>query len=157
MSMRSLWAGSRFPVAASDPFVSLSRAIQQSLDDTLRGLPVGATEAAAMPVRMDVKEDEGAFHVTADLPGLTEKEVEVTFDDGVLTLRGEKKIERDEKKDTWHVVERSYGSFARRLSLSAAIDATKIEAKFEKGVLTVTLPKQPHEQTAGRKIEIKTA
>ena len=75
---------------------------------------------------------------------------------GIL-LRGEKKIERDEKKDTWHIVERSSGSFARKLSLSAPIDAEKIEAKFEKGVLTVMLPKQPQAQTSARKIEIKTS
>lgn len=114
-------------------------------------------EAAALPVALDVKEDEKTFRVTADLPGLTEKEVEVSFDDGLLTIRGEKKIERDEKKDTWHIVERSAGSFARKLSLSAPIEADKIEAKFEKGVLTVTLPKQAQAQTSARKIEIKTS
>jgi HSP20 family protein len=131
--------------------------LQQSLDDGFLGSPSATTEAAAMPVRLDVKEDDKAFHVTADLPGLSEKEVEVTFDDGLLTIRGEKKVERDEKKDTWHLVERSYGSFARRLSLSAAIDPARIEAKFDKGVLTVTLPKQPQEQASAKKIEIKTA
>jgi HSP20 family protein len=152
--MRSLWSPSRYQNSGAE-FWPLHRVIQ-SLDDAFRGLPMTPTEAAAMPVKIDVKEDEKAFYVSADLPGLTEKEVEVTFDDGLLTIRGEKKVERDEKKDTWHIVERSYGSFARRVSLSAAIDASKIEAKFDKGVLSVSLPKQPQEQTAGRKIEIKS-
>jgi HSP20 family protein len=137
--------------------MSLQRALQESIEDAWRGLPAGhLMEAAALPVAIDVKEDDGAFRITADLPGLTEKEVEVSFDDGLLTIRGEKKIERDEKKDTWHIIERSSGSFARKVSLSAPIDDEKIEAKFEKGVLTVTLPKQPPAQASARKIEIKT-
>ncbi len=150
MSFRSLIA--RYPEGA-DPFFSMGRALQRSLDDAWRGFP---TEAAAMNVALDVKEDDKAFHVAADLPGLTEKDIDVSFDDGLLTIRGEKKVEREEKKDTWHIVERSSGSFARRLSLSAAIDAAKIAAKFEKGVLTVTLPKLAEEKASARKIEIKS-
>jgi HSP20 family protein len=156
MSLRSL-ISTRYPDNIADPFLSVSRALQRSLDDAWTGLPAFSTEAAAMPVAIDVKEDDKAFHVTADLPGLTEKDVDVSFDDGLLTIRGEKKVEREEKKDTWHIIERSSGSFARRLSLSAAIDAEKIEAKFEKGVLNVTLPKLAEEKNSARKIEIKSA
>lgn len=140
-----------------DPISSLHREINRAFsglwgpDDGLM-----ATAAASMPLRVDVKEDEKAFHITADLPGMNEKEVDVTFKEGILTIRGEKKVERDEKGDTWHVVERSSGSFARQLMLSANVDEGKIEAKFEKGVLTVTLPKQPIEQAKTKKIEIKT-
>jgi len=155
MAMRSLWSTSRYPMSVGE-YWPVQRVIQ-SLDDVFRGLPTAPTQAAAMPVRVDVKENETSFYVTADLPGLSEKEVEVTFDDGLLTIRGEKKVVRDEKKETWHVTERSSGSFARRLSLSAAIDQAKIEAKFEKGVLTVNLPKQSVEQSVAHKIEIKTA
>lgn len=158
MSLQSL-ISSRYPDMVSDPFFSFSRALQRSLDDGLRGGLLGAfpTEAAAMPVSMDVKEDDTAFYVSADLPGLTEKDVEVSFDDGLLTIRGEKKVEREEKKDTWHIIERSSGSFARRLTLSADVDPNKIDAKFDKGVLTVTLPKLPEEKSSARKIEVKSA
>jgi HSP20 family protein len=158
MILRSYVSPSRHALTrfGGDPLATMQRAFQRTLDDVLHNLPT-ATEAAAMPVRLDVREDETAFHVTADLPGLNESEVEVTFDDGLLTIRGEKKITRDEKKDTWHVVERAHGSFARQLTLSANIAADKIDAKFEKGVLTVTLPKVPVEQTAAKKINIKTA
>jgi HSP20 family protein len=156
MTLHSLLSP-RYPVSASDPFLSIQRAMQRSLDDAIRGATSLTTEAAAMLVTLDVRENEKAFHVTADLPGLTEKEVEVSFDDGLLTIRGEKKVERDEHKDTWHIVERSSGSFARKLSLSVPIDAANIEAKFEKGVLTVTLPKLPKEQGTARKIEIKSS
>jgi len=157
MTLRSILS-TRYPASSADALRSVQRALQSSIDEAWSGLPAGTLmEAAALPVALDVKEDEKAFRVTADLPGLTEKEVEVSFDDGLLTIRGEKKIERDEKKDTWHIVERSAGSFARKLSLSAPIEAEKIEAKFEKGVLTVMLPKQEQAQTTARKIEIKTS
>lgn len=141
---------SRVPDRTQDSFTTLQREMNRLFDDTWRGRVPAET-----PLRLDVKEDEKTFHVTADLPGLAEKDVEVTFDDGTLTIRGEKKIERDEKKDTWHVVERFSGSFARQLVLPTSIDAEKIEANFDKGVLTVTLPKMPEEQAKARKIEIK--
>jgi HSP20 family protein len=153
MMLRALTPLSRF---SNDPFVVMQRALQRTFDDSWQNMPSTPTEAAAMSVRLDVKEDEKAFHVTAELPGLNEKEVEVTFDDGVLTVRGEKKVERDEKKDTWHIVERSQGTFARQLSLPANVDADKIEAKFDKGVLNITLPKMTPEQNSAKKINIKT-
>lgn len=136
----------------ADPFSTLQREMNRLFEDTWRGRALAET-----PLRVDVKEDDKAFHVTADIPGLAEKDVEVTFEDGTLTIRGEKKLERDEKKDTWHLVERLSGSFARQIVLPASIDAEKIEAGFEKGVLTVTLPKMPEEQAKARKIEIKSA
>lgn len=139
---------------ASDPFVSLQRQMNRVFDGMLNDMP---DVASATSLRLDVKEDEKAYHVTTDLPGLSEKDVEVTFNDGVLTIRGEKKVERDEKKDTWHIIERSSGSFSRQLSLPANVDAEKIDAKFEKGVLTVSLPKLPDEKTAAKKIEVKSA
>jgi len=143
---------------ASDPFTSLQRELNRVFDDMWSGLPaMRSAEAAAATLRLDVKEDEKAFHVTADLPGMSEKDVDVTFEDGLLTVRGEKKVERDEKKDTWHIVERSYGTFARQLSLPANIDAEGIVAKFDKGVLTITLPKLPEEQAKTKKIEIKSS
>ena len=157
MVFRSLSQGSR-PLArfSEDPFTAMQHAIERGLGEGWGLIPsLTPTEAASMSVRLDVKEDEQAFHVTADLPGLTEKDVDVTFDDGILTIRGEKKVERDEKKDTWHIVERSHGSFARQLSLPANVDHDKIEAAFDKGVLKVTLPKQPVEQTTAKKITVK--
>ena len=158
MVFRSLVQGSR-PLArfGEDPFVALQRAIERGLGDGWGTVvPALAPHGSGFHVgARDVKEDDKAFHVTADLPGLTDKDVDVTFDDGLLTIRGEKKVERDEKKDTWHIVERSYGSFAPQVSLPANIDSDKIEAAFDKGVLKITLPKQPAEQAAAKKINIK--
>jgi HSP20 family protein len=157
MVLGSLFTPSRYASRyASDPFVSM-RALQRSLDDAFANLPSHFTEAASMPIRLDVKEDDKAYTVTADLPGLSEKEIDMTFDDGVLTIRGEKKVERDEKSGTWHLVERSQGSFARQLSLPTDVQADKIEAKFDKGVLTVILPKETEAQKSAKKISIKTS
>jgi len=139
--------------SSGDPFAALQRQMNRMFDDALGGV---GDVAAAAGLRLDVREDDKAFHVTTDLPGLAEKDVEVTFHDGLLTIRGEKKIERDEKKDTWHIVERSTGSFSRQIGMPATIDAERIEAKFDKGVLTVTLPKLPDEKAAAKKIEVKT-
>lgn len=145
----------RMLTPASDPFVSLQRELNRVFDDMTGGIASRNGAVAASALRLDVKEDEKAFHVTADLPGMAEKDVEVTFEDGVLTIRGEKKVERDEKGETWHIVERSSGSFARQLGLPANVDADKIEAKFDKGVLSVTLPKLPDEKAKAKKIEVK--
>jgi HSP20 family protein len=148
----------RTPLAAlrrdEDPLFSLHREINRAFDNLFEGLPAAAPQTIA--ARLDVKEDEKSFQVTADLPGLTEKDIDLTFEDGVLTLRGEKKIERDEKKDTWHVIERSVGHFARQIALPTAVDPEKIEAKFDKGVLTITLPKVEEEKAKTKKIEIKS-
>ncbi len=144
--------------ASDNPFNIMQRELNRMFDDVWGGLPLaGDTTAAATALRLDVKEDEKAYHVTTDLPGLTEKDVDVSFHEGVLTIRGEKKVERDEKKDTWHIIERSSGTFARQLSLPANINEEGITAKFDKGVLTVMLPKQPEAQTKAKKIEIKGA
>lgn len=147
-------------VRYEDTLYGMQRALERAFGEGFGTLAAGyanPTAAAAIPVRVDVKEDDKAYHVTAELPGLSEKDVEVTFEDGILTLRGEKKLERDETKDTWHIVERSQGSFARQISLPAAIDDGKIEASFEKGVLKIALPKQPAEQAGAKKINIKTS
>jgi HSP20 family molecular chaperone IbpA len=154
MYMRSVLTAPR--ATMNSGYYPFLRALR-SLDDMIATPSQNPTQNPTLGVRLDVREDEGAYHVLADLPGLSEKEVEVTFDEGVLTLHGEKKVERDEKKDTWHIAERSHGSFTRQLSLGDTVDADKIEAKFDKGVLTVTLAKKPQEKPNTRKIEIKTA
>lgn len=156
MMFRSLMSNAR-PLARynEDPFTVMQRVIERSLGEGLGAIAPAFTEAASMSVRVDVKEDEQAYHITADLPGLSEEDVNVTFDDGLLTIRGEKKVERDEAKDTWHITERSQGSFARQLSLPANVDEDRIEAEFDKGVLRITLPKQAAEQNAAKKIQIR--
>jgi len=103
--------------------------------------------------RVDIKEEEKSFVVTAELPGVDPKDVSVELKEGVLTISGEKKFEHEEKNDTYHKIERSYGSFSRSFSLSDRIDDKKIEAKFKEGLLTLTLPKKEKSKT--KKIPVK--
>ena len=104
-----------------------------------------------------MKETEKELVVKADLPGIDEKDVQLTIQDGVLTMRGEKKSERKDDRENYHLVERSYGSFQRSIRLPDTIDEDKIAARFDKGVLTVTLPKRPELVKAEKKIEIKSS
>ncbi len=103
---------------------------------------------------IDVRERENELVVEAELPGMDEKDVSVTLSNGVLTLKGEKKSEREEKKDYYHLMERGYGSFQRSFQLDDTIDTDKVTAAFDKGVLKITLPKRPEAVMAERRIPI---
>jgi HSP20 family protein len=105
--------------------------------------------------RMDVTEKNGIIEITAELPGLEEKDVEITLVDDVLTLKGEKKTEREEKSENRYLVERSYGAFSRSIELPEGVKPEDIKASMSKGVLTVTLPKPAQAVPEGRKIEIQ--
>lgn len=111
-------------------------------------------EAMVVP-SMDIKESDKAIVLTAELPGLDEKDVTLTIADGVLVLKGEKKYEHEDEKEDLHVMERRYGSFMRRFRLPDTVDQDKVDAGFDKGVLTVTMGKKPGMETQERKIEIK--
>lgn len=113
------------------------------------------SKTGAVEPRVDVTEDDNAYEITAEMPGVEEKDVEVTVKDNRLTLRGEKKSEREEKKKDYHMTERSYGSFQRSFLLPQDIDANKIKAEFGKGVLKLTLPKAAEAKTKERKVAIK--
>jgi HSP20 family protein len=142
-----------------DPFGSLFREVQKTFEDFSRRSPLAGFGSDMLAPRIDIAEGKDAIDLTAELPGVDEKDVDVTLADGVLTIRGEKKAERDEKdKDkNWHAVERSYGSFSRTISLPYDPDAAKVEAKFNKGVLHIHLPKPAEVAKKQQKIEIKKA
>jgi len=105
--------------------------------------------------RVDVTEDDKEVRVTAELPGLGMKDIDLSLDQQVLTIRGEKHTEKQEKSRQMHRVERSYGSFRRDIFLPAEVEADHAEAVFDKGVLTVVLPKPAGSAQSGRKIPIK--
>jgi HSP20 family protein len=104
---------------------------------------------------MDVTETNTEIEVTAELPGLEEKDVQINLADNVLTIRGEKKSERDEKTKDYRVVERNYGSFYRTMELPAGVDPDKIKASIAKGVLKVVVPKPAPAQV--KTISVKSA
>ena len=105
--------------------------------------------------RMDVVETDEAFEVTAELPGMTEKDIDVSVADGAVTIRGEKKTEREEKKGDVHLSERSFGTFTRSFGMPENINEDGISAQFDNGVLTLTLPKTEKSKPRAKKIEVK--
>jgi HSP20 family protein len=104
---------------------------------------------------VDLAETEKEYRITAELPGLAEKDVELTLANGVLTLKGEKRDAREEDEKDYHVSERRYGSFQRSFRLPEDVDVERIEAGCKDGVLTVTLPKTAQAQAGKRRIEVK--
>jgi HSP20 family protein len=104
---------------------------------------------------LDVRELDDRFQVNMDLPGIDPSEVSVTFEDGTLAVSGKREFTSEVKDETWHRIERSFGTFARTLRLPRTVDAEGIEASFDKGVLTVSVPKAA--QAKPRTIEVKTS
>ena len=106
---------------------------------------------------VDVAEKDEECEITAELPGLDEKNIEVKLANGTLTIKGEKKEEKEEKQKDYYLSERSYGSFIRSFQLPEGVDEGKIEASFAKGVLTMKLPKSAEAQKNEKTISIKAA
>jgi HSP20 family protein len=106
---------------------------------------------------VDETEDDKAYHVKVELPGMDEKDVDVTLSEGLLTVRGEKKQEDEEKGKDFYRKERSFGTFRRSLQIPVEVDESKIKASFKKGVLTIDLPKSEEAQKKVRHIDVKAA
>ena len=106
---------------------------------------------------MDIVENDESLMLTAELPGMTQKDIDVSVENGVLTVKGEKAEERREEKkeNKIHLYERTYGSFQRSFALPPTVDGNGITAKFDNGVLTLNMPKTPAAKASAKKIEIK--
>jgi len=146
------------------PLESLHREIDRLFDEFGHGWPAfRGSLFGAEPLwprglvapAVDVTEDERTYEVTAELPGMDEKNIEVKVADGSLTIKGEKKEEKEKKRKDYYLHERHSGSFQRSFALPKGVDTNKIEAAFKKGVLTVTLPKTAEAQKSQKKIEVK--
>lgn len=151
MNMRDLipWGRERSPASRGgeimDPFLALHRAMNRLFDDFSRDfdhrLPLLGFGGGLDWPHADLVETDREYRVTAELPGLEEKDVELTFQDGVLILKGEKKVEHN--GDNPLRSERYYGRFQRALAVGSDVDEDKVEAIFKNGLLTVVLPKSP--------------
>jgi HSP20 family protein len=117
----------------------------------------GGMPAAVVAPQIDVSETDNDIQIKADVPGLDENDIEIFVVDDVLTMRGEKKAEREEKQRGWRLVERSGGAFSRVLRLPFAVDAAQVDASFKNGVLTITIPKPKETQDKRHKITVKKA
>jgi HSP20 family protein len=146
----------------SDPFATMRR----QMDDMLEGFNIPwrqmkpSTNGLLTP-RIDVSETDKELRITAELPGVEQKDIAVTLTGDMLTITGQKHTDSEtksgDKEPLFHRIERSYGSFQRTMSVPYDIDPAKVDAKFKDGVLTVTLPKPAELQKQARQIEIKNA
>ena len=137
----------------SAPVFGLRREIDRLFEDTFgRGEGMNSWSPA-----VDVRESDNELRLEVELPGINPEEVEITADNGILTVRGEKKTERKEgdEESRYHVVERSYGSFMRSFQLPQGLDESKIEADYNNGILSIHIPKTALPQP--RKIQIGTS
>lgn len=143
------------------PVVALQREMNRLFDGFFGRLDGQPRSAEALPVAAwaaaDVVETDDHIEVSIELPGLDEKDLDVSVAADGLTIRGEKRVERQEEKKGFYLSERSYGSVFRSIPLPPGVDVDGAEAKFGNGVLTVTLPKSAQAQVPGRKIAIKAA
>ncbi len=112
-------------------------------------------EGRAIAPQLDVRETDKAFVIEAELPGVDDKDISVTFTNGVLSVKGEKKSEHEQKDQNYYVSERSYGRFERAIRLPDSVDESKIEARIDKGVLRITAAKHSGATSPERKIEVK--
>jgi HSP20 family protein len=132
--------------------------MDRMFNEMLRELwgPVADSEEVASRVwapPVDIREGVDALTLTAELPGLTKEDVSITLENNVLTLSGERKFEKEAHGESYHRVERSYGNFSRSFTLPSTVKTDKVDARFENGVLTISLPKQ--EESKPRQITIK--
>lgn len=161
MDFRSLvpfqWSGGRAPARHEDPFAALHREMDRLFDDFHRRAPAPAWfgRGEGVDLKLDVAETDKAIKVTAELPGVEEKDIDVTLTGDVITIKGEKKFEQERKEDNYHLVERSYGSFQRSLRLPFAAGDKDVGADFKNGVLTITVAKPTEAQTSAKKIDVK--
>lgn len=140
------------------PLISLHREVNRLFDDVFRGFggsTAGAFDRIAGWPSVELGETDAEIRVTAELPGLDEKDVEITVEDSMLTLRGEKRSEVEDKDRGYS--ERSYGRFERRIGLPKTIERDKANATFRNGVLTVTLPKTAAANENVRRIPVNTS
>lgn len=136
------------------PFMNVGNFMDLEPMRAMRGGPLGALIESA---KTDVSETDSEFEISMELPGIDEKDIELGISDGVLTLKAEKKAQREEKKKDYHLTERSYGSVRRSFRIPEGVDSDKIKAAFSKGVLEVTLPKTKEAKAKQRKIPVKAS
>lgn len=139
------------------PFSLLRQEMNTLFDNFFRGFELEPFKGhlGAFSPSIDVKESDKDISVTAELPGLDDKDIDVSLSRDSLTIRGEKKEEKEEKGKDYYRMERSFGSFSRTIALPAEIDVNKVKAEFKKGLLTVTLPKTEKAVKEKKKISVK--
>lgn len=140
-----------------DPIFSLRREIDRMFDEIFDGFGNSAYRSVNLRPAIDITENDNELVISADMPGLDEKDLDVSLVGDVLTIKGEKRAEHEQKNGGHHYVERRFGSFSRSVRLPFEVDDQEVEAKYDKGVLTIRVPKPAELQKAVRRIPIKAA
>jgi len=141
---------------ATNPFQLLQREMNRLFDDVFSpdiGMGMGRSggdSGAVMMPRMELRETDTELRISAELPGVAEQDIDVSLDDDVLTIRGEKRSERREERESTSFTERAYGTFQRSMRLPYRVDPKMVTASFRNGVLTVALPRNPAQEQARR-------
>ena len=141
----------------NDPFSLFQREVNRAFDEVFRGFPAmgrGAAGLGGFAPNLDVRETEQGLEVSAELPGMSEEDIDLRLEGDLLTLSGEKKDERTQEQGGLHLTERSFGRFQRAFRLPFQPNPEQVQAQFEKGVLRITLPK-PQQQQGGGRIQIR--
>jgi HSP20 family protein len=137
------------------PFRTLRSEMDRLFDDFFGLTPARREGAAAVwAPAVDIREDADKYIVEAELPGMKKEEIEIELENGVLSIKGERKFERKQESENYHFVERSYGNFYRSFSLPKNVDGENITAEYKEGVLHVAIPKK--DEVKPKKVEIKT-
>ncbi|TGY88247.1 Hsp20/alpha crystallin family protein [Marinicauda algicola] len=141
-----------------DPFLSLRREMDRMFDDFVRGWPLSESVSSTgfMSPRVDVVETEKGLEITAELPGIEEKDIQLDLADDVLTLKAERSHQREESDESrrYHVVERSQGTFMRQFVIPFEADADKVKASFKNGVLDITVPRSASARKPIKRIKV---
>ncbi len=147
------------PVKREDehPFSLLRREMDSLFDNFFRGFDLEPSEnrMGAFSPKVDVTENDKEIKISAELPGMEEKDIDVSIQKDMLTIKGEKKEEKEDKGKDYYRMERTYGSFSRMIPLPVEVETDKVEAKFKKGVLSITLPKTAKAVSETKKISVK--
>ena len=148
-------------LSTDHPLGRLHREIDNLFDQAFQGLPwsglgkeQGGLWKGMLSPHLDIEENSTHYTVTVEVPGVEEKDINLTLTDGTLTIRGEKRHEQEDTNRHYHRVERTYGSFQRVLSLPTDVNQQTVEAKFKNGILRITMAKDPHAHPAARNIPI---
>jgi HSP20 family protein len=141
----------------ADPFAIMRRRMDHMFEGLLQGFDLQPFESQSgvFNPNIDVVENDKEIRISAELPGMEDKDIEVSINKESLSIKGEKKEEREDKGKGYYRMERSYGSFSRTIPLPIEVETDKIEAKFKKGVLSITLPKTARAVSETKKITVK--
>ena len=159
MAIRDLipWSrGDNLPAYRDDPFMAFRREMDRLFDDAFRGLEGGRLYSRLYGTtwpRVEVTDSEREICITAEMPGMDEKDIEITFDDGAMVLKGEKREDMESKDRRFS--ERYYGRFERRIPIGTEVQDDQIRARFKNGVLHVTMPKTERAQSKARRIPVE--